>query len=92
MTTPTAKPNLTPDEIADLGDKIYREKIRPTLTEADIGRFVYLDVYSGEYEIAENMLDATHKLKKRVPEACGFMVRVGYSAPVFLGWHEEPEL
>ena len=86
------RPNLTDIEISALGKLIYRNKIRPLMAEKDIGRFVYVDVYTGEYEIAENMLDATHKLRKRVPEACGYMIRVGYSAPVFFGWHEEPEL
>ena len=86
------QPDLTDVEISALGKLIYRETIRPLMTEGDIRRFVFVDVYSGQYEIAENMLDATHQLKKRVPAACGFMVRVGYSAPVFLGWHEEPEL
>ena len=86
------QPNLTDVEISALGKLIYRQNIRPLMTEEDIGRFVYVDVRSGEYEVAENMLDATQKLKKRIPDACGFMVRVGYSAPVFLGWHEEPEL
>ena len=86
------RPHLTAVEISALGKLIYRQKIRPLMTEKGIGRFVYVDVYSGEYEIAESMLDATHKLRKRVPETCGFMIRVGYSAPVFFGWHEEPEL
>ena len=86
------QPNLTDVEIGALGKLIYRQKIRPLLTEDDVGRFVYVDVFSGEYEIAENMLDATHKLKKRVANPCGYMIRVGYSAPIFLGWHEEPEL
>ena len=86
------QPNLTHVEISALGKLIYRQKIRPLLTEKDIGRFVFVDVYSGEYEIAEGMLDATHQLRKRIPDACGYMIRVGYSAPVFLGWHEEPEL
>ena len=86
------QPNLTDVEISALGKLIYRHKIRPLMTEKDVGRFVFVDVYSGDYAIADNMLDATHKLKKQAPEACGFMIRVGYSAPVFLGWHEEPEL
>ena len=86
------QPNLTDVEISALGKLIYRQNIRPTMTEKDIGKYVYVDVYSGEYEIAQDMLDATHRLRKRVPDACGFMVRVGYSAPVFIGWHEDPEL
>ena len=86
------QPNLTDVEISALGKLIYRQNIRPLMTEKDIGRFVYVDVYSGDFEIAESMLDASHRLRKRVPAACGYMIRVGYSAPVFFGWHEKPEL
>ena len=86
------QPNPTDVETSALGKLIYRQKIRPLMTEEDIGRFVYVDVCSGECEIAEKMLDAAHRLRKRVPDARGFMIRVGYSAPVFLGWHEKPEL
>ena len=86
------QPNLTDVEVSALGKLIYRQNIRPLLTEKDIGRFVYVDVCSGEYEIAESMIDASRSLRERAPEACGYMIRVGYSAPVFFGWHEKPEL
>ena len=93
MTTPAAHPDLTLEEMADLGDKIYREKIRPTLTEADIGKFVHIDVNSGEYEIDDDDLAADDRLRARLPEASGYIMRVGYSAAYFMGGHyEEPKL
>ena len=86
------QPDLTDVEISALGKMIYRKNIRPLMTEADIGKYVIVDVYSGEYEIDENCAETDLRLEKRVPDACGFILRVGYSAGVFFGWHEEPEL
>ena len=87
-----AEQDLTGVAISALGNKIYREKIRPLMTKADIGKYVIVDVYTGEYEIDENCADADLRLEQRVPDACGFILRVGYSAAFFFGWHEEPEL
>ena len=84
---------LTPDEIAEIGEQIYREKIRPTLTEADIGKFVHIDVNSGEYEIDDDDITGNFKLRERAPEACIYGMRIGYSAAYFLGgYDEEPRL
>ena len=75
------QPDLTDVEISTLGKLIYRQNNRPLIADKDIGRFVDVDVISSEYEIDENMLDATHQLRKRVPEACGYMIRVGIPLP-----------
>ena len=86
------QPDLTGVEISALGKMIYRKKIRPLMTEADIGKYVFVDIHSSEYEIDDRALDATDRLRKRVPDHCGYLLRVGFSAPYFIGWHEEPEL
>lgn len=88
-----AQPSLTLEEIADLGEKIYREKIRPLLTEADIGKFVHIDVNSGDYEIDDDDISGDIKLHKRKPNALCYGLRAGYSAAYFFGGHyEEPKL
>ena len=86
------QPDLTGVEISALGKMIYRKKIRPLMTEADIGKYVFVDIHSGEYEIADRAIDATDRLYERIPDHCGYLLRVGFSAPYFIGWHEEPEL
>ena len=87
------QPNLTEAEISALGKLIYRQNIRPLMTEKDIGKYVIVDIYSGEYEIDEASVKASIRLRKRLPEAHGFIIRVGYSAAVSFGGHsEEPEL
>ena len=87
------QPNLTDVEISALGKLIYRQKIRPLMTEKDIGKYVIVDVYSGKYEIDEDSVKAEIRFNERVPDACGFLLKVGYSAAFsFAGYSEEPEL
>ena len=87
------QPNLTDVEIGALGKMIYRQNIRPLLTEEDIGKYVIVDVYSGEYEIDEECVEASERLRKKKPDAHGFIIKVGYSAAVFFGgYSEDPEL
>ena len=87
------QPNLTLEEMADLGETIYREKIRPRLTENDIGKFVHIDVNSGEYEIDDDDVEGEIRLVERVPNARIHGIRIGYTAAYFFdGYHEEPKL
>ena len=43
-------------------------------------------VESGDYEIADNLLDASHQLRGRRPEAARHGARVGYPAAFRIGW------
>ena len=88
-----AQPKLGPEERAAFAETFYREKIRPTLTDADVGKLVIIDTNSGEYEIDSDDAQASYRLHKRVPGAFGYCIRVGYSAVYFFGgYHEEPKL
>ena len=86
------RPDLTDPAIGVAAKKIYQEKIRPLMTEDDIGKFVSIDVNSGEYEIDEDASEARKRLRQRRPDSLRFGMRVGYSAAYFFGWHEEPKL
>ena len=87
------RPNLTDSEICTRGEKIYREQIRPTLTEADIGKFVTIDINSGDYEIDADDISGGLALRARTPGSCYYGLRVGYSvAESFDGCYEEPKL
>ena len=85
--------DYTPREMAERGEKIYRERIRPTLTEADIGKFVTIDINSGDYEIDADDISGGLALRARTPGSCYYGLRVGYSvAESFDGCYEEPKL
>ena len=88
-----AQPKLGPNAREHFAETLYRERIRPTLTDSDIGKFVIIDTNSGEYEIDRDDLAASHRLHSRLPDAFGYIMRVGYSAAYFFGgYYEEPKL
>jgi hypothetical protein len=65
------------DEFARRGDEVYEARVRPHLTAADEGKFVAIDIETGEYEIDADELEACDKLTARVPDAQVWLVRVG---------------
>ena len=49
--------------------EIYEAKIRPLMGPADDGKFVRIDVISGDYEIGESSVDTGRALRARRPDA-----------------------
>jgi hypothetical protein len=76
MTTVTEK--LTAKEIADRGQEIYYRDILPLIPDGNQNRIVAIDVYTGAYEMADDVRTCTSRLKERVPTAEIFLMRVGY--------------
>ncbi len=67
-------------EVTAIGEAIYKEKIRSKVEPAQKGKFVVIDVESGDYEIDTDDASATRRLLKRRPDAVTYGVRVGYRA------------
>jgi len=65
------------EEFARRGDAIYEGKIRPLIEAGNEGKFVAIDINSGDYELAEDELNACDRLRARIPKAQIWMVRVG---------------
>ena len=67
------------EETAHFGNTIYERDIRP-LVEADHnGEYVAVDVDSGGWAIADDVLAATRRLPAQRPEAIDvWLLRVGY--------------
>ena len=76
----------TGEEIGDLGSNIYKTKLRDILeTEENIGKIVSIDVLSGDFEIADDLLDSGMKLRERRPDAEMYGKRIGYNAVYTIG-------
>ena len=82
----TTKRRRPLDELARLGDAIYDQRIRPTLRPEDHGKFVAIDVDTGEYEMDEDDYKAVMGLRARMPAADSWLMRVGYAATCRIGW------
>ena len=73
------------DEVSELGEKIYRERIKSRLAPSEKGKIVFIDVVSGDYEIDADFRTASDRLRARRPDAVRYAVRVGYKAVFHFG-------
>ena len=60
---------LTSDEVARLGKETYGRLVRPKLLADDDGKFVALDILTGDYEIDADDYTAIMRLRSRSPAA-----------------------
>jgi hypothetical protein len=72
--------SCTPEEIADRGRELYENQIRANVEDGNIGKFLVLDIETGDYEIDDEDPVATNRLLVRRPGAITYGVRIGYPA------------
>ena len=71
---------------AEKGEKIYAEAIKPHINlEKERGKFVVIDVETGDYEIDKRDIVATLRLRDRHPGAMTYGIRVGFLAAYRMG-------
>ena len=80
---PTAKRTL--DELARLGADIFDRQIRPVLGPGDDGKFVAIDVITGDYEVDEDDYAAVTRLRSRQPAADVWLMHAGYTTTYRIG-------
>ena len=88
-TVPTTKHTL--DELADLGGDIFDRQVRPALRPEDDGKFVAIDIKTGDYEIDDDDYAAVARLRSRIPSADIWLMRAGYPTTYRMGvaqWSE----
>lgn len=74
------------DEIGVRGQEIYEQHLRPVVeTEENIGKIISIDVETGDYEIADDLLTSGRRLQLRRPEALMYGKRIGYNAVYAVG-------
>lgn len=72
-------------EIAKVGQERYDRDIRTKIEPLHNGRFLVMDVTTGEYEIDDDDLTASDRLLDRSPQALLYGVRIGYPAAYRIG-------
>jgi hypothetical protein len=68
------------EEIARRGNAIYRRDIRDKVMPQHKGKFLVLDIESGDYEIDSDDLSAEEILRARRPDGVLFGLRIGYTS------------
>ena len=82
---PTTKRTL--DELARLGGAIFDQQVQPSLRPEDDGKFVAIDVASGDYEVDEDDYTAVARLRSRRPAADVWLMRAGYPTTYRMGFN-----
>jgi hypothetical protein len=71
-------PRLSNEEIVRRGEELYTRNIRSSVEDKYDGKVVVIDVETGDYEIDDDALQASHRLQAKHPGAALYAVRVGY--------------
>jgi len=66
---PATEPRRSLEESARLGTEAFDRWVRPLLRPEDDGKFVAIDIDTGDYEIDEDDYAAVMRLRTRNPEA-----------------------
>ena len=73
------------EETGDRAQVIY-DRLKPQIeTEENIGKIISIDVLTGDYAIADEILPAADALRKRQPDGRIFALRIGYNAVYAIG-------
>jgi len=79
MNTLPRRPRYSKEETARRGDEIYERVVAPRVGPEDKGKFVVIDIESGDYEVDRDELAASDRLLDRKPDAQLWLRRVGFS-------------
>lgn len=72
-------------EVGKKGRELYEATLKAKLEPENNGKYVVVDVDSGDYEIGDEYLFLARRLRARRPNATPFTIRVGYPAVARIG-------
>lgn len=72
-------------EIVRRGKEIYEKTLHAAVDELQSGRYLAIDVESGDFEIDDEMLTASKRLRQRHDDPPIFVMRIGYPTAVQIG-------
>ena len=79
--------NYTSTEVASRGEAIYRREIRAKVEPKHNGKFLVIDIETGEYEMNADDLVATKRLLAKHPNAVVYGLHIGFPTAYRIGGH-----
>lgn len=76
-----------PQEVEAKGEELYARTIRRLVEPGNRGKFLVIDVETGDYEIDVDDLQATKRALAKRSNAVLYGVRIGYPTAYALGGH-----
>jgi hypothetical protein len=79
------QPRYSPEEFERRGTELYESKIRPLVEAGNLGRFLCIDIESGDYALADERLAAADVLINKNPDSQIWCLRIGHIAAASFG-------
>ena len=80
-------PQYTKEEVAARGRVIYEQQIRAKVEPEHVGKFLVIDIETGEYEMDEDGEAASMRAYQKKPSGARYGMRIGYPAWGRIGSH-----
>ena len=77
--------DYTSDEVVSRGEAIYEDRLRDQLEAKHHGKFLVIDIETGEYEIDDDDLMATDRARAKHEDAVLYGLRIGYPTAYRIG-------
>src|SRR5205823_383534 len=77
---PMPHARFTVHETVQRGKELYEREIRPKVEAGNTGKTVVIDIETGEYEIDDDPMAATHRALAKHPDAALYRTRIGFPA------------
>ena len=75
------RPSMSSNDATRLGNEIYKRDILPLVEDDHFGEYVAIDINSGSWAVAGDLLAAASDLRSRHPDVVDvWSVRVGHRA------------
>ncbi len=72
------QPRYSKEEFAQRGNYIYQSQVRQKVEAGNHGKIVAIDIETGDFELANNTIEATNRLYERYPDAQPWVIRIGH--------------
>jgi hypothetical protein len=76
---------LTSEEVARRAKELYEEEIRAQVEPGNSGKYLVIDINTGEYEMGDDYMILVGRLNARHPDAALFTMRIGCPAAARIG-------
>lgn len=73
-----AHPRYSSDEIVSRGEQIYETQLKSRLEPEHIGKFLVIDIETGEYEMDSDNATASLRAVHNKPDGARFVMQVGF--------------
>jgi hypothetical protein len=74
------QPRYSADETVQRAEDLYQQRLRLQVEAEHRGRYIAIDVETGEYEVGDDYHAAAHTILARKPDAAIGVLRIGYPA------------